>query len=62
MSLEAIQAAIKELPEMERRKLAPLGSMNWKRRPWDKQIERDFSPGGRGAPLLIELEREIAEG
>ena len=29
---------------------------------WDKQIERDFSPGGRGIPLLAELEREIAEG
>jgi hypothetical protein len=29
---------------------------------WDEQIEHDFSPGGRGAALLTELEREIAEG
>ena len=29
---------------------------------WDEQIERDFSPGGRGTGLLAELEREIAEG
>lgn len=29
---------------------------------WDRQIEEDFSPGGRGMSLLAELEREIAEG
>ena len=29
---------------------------------WDRQIEEDFSPGGRGIPLLAELERELAEG
>lgn len=29
---------------------------------WDRQIEEDFSPGGRGMPLLAELERELAEG
>ena len=29
---------------------------------WDEQIGRDLSPGGRGTPLLAELEREIAEG
>lgn len=29
---------------------------------WDEQIEREFSPGGRGRPLLAELEHEIAEG
>jgi len=31
-------------------------------RAWDEEIERDFSPGGRGMPLLAELEREIDEG
>ncbi len=29
---------------------------------WDEQIEHDFAPGGRGEPLLAELEREIADG
>jgi hypothetical protein len=32
------------------------------RHAWDEQIERDFSRGGGGMPLLAELEREIAEG
>ena len=59
--MEAIQAAIKELREAERRRLAAwfeeLGEQAW-----DEEIERDLSPGGRGVPLLAELEREIAEG
>jgi hypothetical protein len=37
-----------------------IGERDW--RTWDEQIERDFSPGGRGLPLLADLEREIAEG
>ncbi len=61
MNVEAIKAAIEELPEADRRKLA-----EWfeelEEQAWDKQIEEDFSPGGRGAPLLAELERELAEG
>ena len=61
MSVEAIEAAIEELPEAERRKLA-----DWfeelEEQAWDKQIEEDFSPGGRGMPLLAELERELADG
>jgi hypothetical protein len=61
MNVEAIKAAIEGLPEPERRKLA-----DWfeelEEQAWDKQIEGDFSPGGRGVPLLAELEREIAEG
>ena len=31
-------------------------------RAWDDEIERDFSPGGRGMPLLAELEQDIADG
>jgi hypothetical protein len=37
-----------------------LNERNWNA--WDQQIERDFSPDGRGAQLLEELEREISEG
>jgi hypothetical protein len=47
-----------ELQGQETIKLA--SKRDWKA--WDEQIERDFSPGGRGAPLLTELKREIAEG
>ena len=61
MTVEGIQAAIAQLSEADRRKLA-----DWfeemEEQAWDQQIEQDFSPGGRGMPLLAELERELAEG
>ena len=61
MTVEGIQAAIEQLSEADRRKLA-----DWfeemEEQAWDQQIEQDFSPGGRGMPLLAELERELAEG
>jgi len=61
MTVEGIKAAIEQLSEADRRKLA-----DWfeemEEQAWDKQIEQDFSPGGRGMPLLAELERELAEG
>ena len=61
MTVEVIQAAIEQLSEADRRKLA-----DWfeemEEQAWDQQIEQDFSPGGRGMPLLAELERELAEG
>jgi len=61
MTVEVIQAAIEQLSEADRRKLA-----DWfeemEEQAWDQQIEQDFSPGGRGMPLLKELERELAEG
>lgn len=59
--MEAIQAAIKELAEPDRRKLA-----DWieelQEQAWDDEIERDFFPGGPGVPLLDQMKREIAEG
>ncbi len=61
MTVEAIKTAIQELDETDRRKLA-----DWldelEERAWDEQIERDFSPGGRGLPLLEQFQRDIAEG
>jgi hypothetical protein len=61
MTLAAIKEAIEQLPPEEQSILASwLSERDWKA--WDEQIERDFSPGGRGAPLLAELEREISEG
>ena len=61
MTVEAIKAAIQELDEAERRSLA-----EWldelEERTWDEEIARDFSPGGRGLPLLEQFQREIAEG
>lgn len=60
MTLETSKEAIEQLPPEERKTLASwLSERDWKA--WDEQIERDFSPGGGGMPLLAELEREISE-
>jgi hypothetical protein len=61
MTLKAIQEAIEQLPAEQQTILASwLSERDWKA--WDEQIERDFSAGGPGMPLLAELEQEIAEG
>jgi hypothetical protein len=61
MTLEAIKEAIEQLPPEQQTALASwLSERDWKS--WDAQIARDFATGGRGAPLLAELEHEIAEG
>src|SRR5438105_3211153 len=61
MTLEAIKQAVVQLSEEERKEFA-YWFEELAEEAWDKQIECDFSPGGRGMPLLAELEREIAEG
>jgi hypothetical protein len=61
MNVEGIKAAIGQLSEEDRRKLADWFEQT-EEEAWDQQIEQDFSPGGRGMPLLAELERELAEG
>lgn len=61
MTLDAIKDAIELLPPEEQTTLASwLSERDWNA--WDMQIERDFSPSGRGTALLAELEQEIAEG
>ncbi|MDP8981024.1 MAG: hypothetical protein M3O35_10580 [Acidobacteriota bacterium] len=61
MTLEGIKEAIEQLPPEQQTVLASwLSERDWKA--WDKQIERDFVVGGKGMPLLAELEQEIAEG
>jgi hypothetical protein len=61
LTLEAIQEAIKHLPEEERRKLA-----GWfegmEEAAWDEDLKRDFAPGGTGESLAREIHREISEG
>lgn len=61
MTLEAIKAAIAELPETERASLA-----TWLVRQdaadWDRQIEADFSEGGAGTPLIESWDAEIKAG
>jgi hypothetical protein len=61
MTVEAIKAAIEQLSEPERRKLA-----DWfneiEEQAWDAEMKRDFSPGGRGHNLVDKINQEINEG
>lgn len=58
MTVEAIKAAIEQLTETERRKLA-----DWfaelEEQAWDAEMERDFSPGGPGQHLVEKINQEI---
>ena len=61
MTIEAIKEAISELPLEEKTRLAAwvlqqdLGD-------WDRQIQDDFSPGGRGVALLEQAQADAREG
>jgi hypothetical protein len=60
MTADAIKEAIAELPPEQKASLAA-----WLIRDlegWDKQIEEDFSPGGRGMPLLEHAEADVWAG
>jgi hypothetical protein len=58
MTVESIKAAIEQLTEPERRKLA-----DWfeelEEQAWDAEMERDFSPGGRGHHLVEKINQAI---
>ena len=59
--MEAIKDAIVHLSENERDELA-----EWldeiQEDGWDRQMVKDFSPGGRGEHLLGQIDREIEAG
>ena len=61
MTVDAIKDAIAHLSEPERKQLA-----DWfeelEEQAWDRQMERDFAPGGSGAHLLEEVKADIAAG
>jgi len=61
MTVEAIKTAIQELSEPERQDLA-----NWfdelEQQAWDAEMERDFSPGGRGYDLVKRINDDIDQG
>ena len=58
MTVEAIKAAIEQLTEPERRELADW-FMELEEQAWDAEMERDFSPGGRGHHLVEKINQEI---
>jgi Arc/MetJ-type ribon-helix-helix transcriptional regulator len=61
MTVDAIKDAIAQLPEQDRRQLT-----HWleemEEQAWDRQMEQDFAPGGRGAHLLEKVDRQIDTG
>ena len=61
MTVEAIKDAIAHLSEQERKQIA-----DWfeelEEDAWDRQMEQDFAPGGRGAHLLEKIDRQIDAG
>jgi hypothetical protein len=61
MTVEAIKNAIADLPEDDKVALAAwlnLQTMD----EWDRQMEEDFSPGGRGMAFFEQVQHEIAVG
>ena len=61
MTVEAIKEAIAGLPEEQRHSLALwLNELDYDE--WDREMVKDFSPGGRGHHLVERVKRHIAEG
>jgi len=61
MTVEDIKQAIVELPGEERQSLAAwLNEIDYG--DWDREMAKDFSPGGRGYHLMEKVKREIAGG
>ncbi len=58
MTVDAIKEEISHLSEQERKEI-----FDWleeaEEQVWDRQMERDFSPGGRDARLVERIDREI---
>ena len=61
MTVEGLKEAIAELPENDRHSLAAW-LMELEFDEWDKQMVKDFSPGGRGAALAERIKRDISAG
>ena len=61
MTVDDIKQAIAGLPGEERHSLAVwLNELDYD--DWDKEMVKDFSPGGRGYHLFEKVKREIAGG
>jgi len=61
MTVEAIKDAIAHLSEAERKQLVAWVE-ELEEEVWDRQMEEDFVPGGRGVHLLSEVQADIAAG
>lgn len=61
MSLAQIKTAVGQLTPQEFTELAEFIERADKSA-WDRQIEEDFSPGGRLQPMLAAVDRQIDAG
>jgi len=61
MTVDAIKDAITGLPEEDRVALAAWLSLQTMDE-WDRQMARDFAPGGRGAGVIEKVRAEIRAG
>ena len=61
LTVEAIKEAINKLPDED--KVSLTSWLNGETMDdWDRQMQRDFSPDGRGTKFVEQAQREIAEG
>jgi hypothetical protein len=61
MTIGALKAAIANLPAEEKTALAAW-IVEQDMKSWDEQIEKDFSPGGKGMAVLDEVKADIRTG
>jgi hypothetical protein len=61
MTIEAIKEAIADLPPDEKARLAAW-VLQLDLEEWDRQIQDDFSPGGRGMAMLEEAQADARAG
>jgi len=61
MTIEAIKEVIADLPPDEKARLAAW-VLQQELEEWDREIQNDFSPGGRGMALLEEAQADAREG
>lgn len=61
MTVEAIKEAISGLPESDKVALATWLSVQTMDE-WDKQMQNDFSPGGRGHHLVEKVKSDVRSG
>lgn len=61
MSLSEIEKAVDELPPNELAKLAAYVARRDKLA-WDRELEKDFSPGGKHEKVLEKIDAEIDAG
>jgi len=61
LTVEAIKEAIAVLPEEDQQSLAAWLSLQTMDE-WDRQMQGDFSPGGKGTQFREQVKREMTQG